>query len=44
LKGTINELDLDKPSKEEVMKALDEYKMFSPEELSGFEKEIQMPQ
>ncbi len=40
LKGTINELGLDELSKEEVMKALDEYKMFSSAELAEFEKEI----
>jgi hypothetical protein len=38
--GTINELGLDEPSKQEVMKAMAEYKMFSPEGLAEFEKEI----
>ena len=40
LKNTIKELGLNEPSEEEVMKALEEYKMFSPAELAELEKEI----
>lgn len=40
LNGTINKLGLEEPSKMEVMKAMDEYKMFWPGELAEFEKDI----
>jgi len=40
LSGTISKLGLEEPSKKEIMKAMDEYKMFSPSELAEFEKEI----
>jgi hypothetical protein len=40
LKNTIRDLSLAEPSNKEVMKALEEYKMFSPAELSEFEREI----
>jgi hypothetical protein len=40
LKETIKKLGLRQPSKEEVVKALEEYKMFSSAELAEFEKEM----
>ena len=40
LNGTINKLGLKEPSKVEVMKAMDEHKMFSASELAEFGKEI----
>jgi hypothetical protein len=40
LREFIKELGLDEPSKADIMKALGEYKMFTPVELAEMEKEI----
>jgi hypothetical protein len=40
LKNTITQLGLNEPSVQEVMKAVEEYKMFSAAELSEFEREV----
>ena len=40
LREAIKELGLNEPSKADIMKALGEYKMFSPAELAEMEKEI----
>jgi hypothetical protein len=40
LKNTIKELGLNEPSEQEVINVLEEYKMFTPAELTEFEKEI----
>jgi hypothetical protein len=40
LREAIKELGLNEPTKANIMKALGEYKMFSPEELAEMEKEI----
>jgi hypothetical protein len=42
LKNVLKDLALNEPSKIEIMKAMDEYKMFSPSELAEFEKEINL--
>lgn len=40
LRGALTELRLTRPPKQHVMKALEEYNMFSPEEMVELEKEI----
>ncbi len=40
LREAMRKLELSEPSKTEIMRALDNYKMFSAAELAEFEKEM----